>query len=173
MQKRHTPTAYLLSLRYAVVARIALFCAVILTGFFMVSDLHAQSIYQGPAFGSIPGGAQVSTTQFEDASQNIIPAGQKIFNPFWDEYDPPLISDEYNSTPSSAPQGSNEFIDPAAVPTLDQTSDAPGVVIDFQGSTDPGNYIPPDPHLAVGPNHVIVCDNSRFIIFDKQGNRLL
>ena len=34
------------------------------------------------------------------------------------------------------------------------------------------NYIPPDPTMAVGPNHVIVCANSLFRIFDKEGHLL-
>ncbi|MDZ7623159.1 MAG: hypothetical protein U5J96_01750 [Ignavibacteriaceae bacterium] len=34
------------------------------------------------------------------------------------------------------------------------------------------NYIPPDPTIAVGPNHVIACVNSAFSIWDKQGNLL-
>ncbi len=33
-------------------------------------------------------------------------------------------------------------------------------------------FIPPDPHLAVGPNHIIAAVNSRFTIYDKEGNVL-
>jgi hypothetical protein len=33
-------------------------------------------------------------------------------------------------------------------------------------------YVPPDPTMAVGPNHVIVCANDVFRIYDKQGNLL-
>ncbi|MCP4413145.1 MAG: hypothetical protein GY808_11350, partial [Gammaproteobacteria bacterium] len=35
-----------------------------------------------------------------------------------------------------------------------------------------GSNIPPDPIMAVGPNHIIACVNTEFIIFDKQGNNL-
>ena len=35
-----------------------------------------------------------------------------------------------------------------------------------------GNYIPPDPYIAVGPNHIIVIDNDEFSIWDKQGNSI-
>lgn len=34
------------------------------------------------------------------------------------------------------------------------------------------NSIPPDPHIAVGPDHIIVCVNSRFAVYDKEGNEL-
>lgn len=34
------------------------------------------------------------------------------------------------------------------------------------------NSIPPDPHLAVGPNHVLACVNSRFAVWDKEGNQI-
>ena len=39
-------------------------------------------------------------------------------------------------------------------------------------SMDESGGIPPDPHLAVGPNHVIAVINSSFKIFDKSGNLL-
>jgi hypothetical protein len=39
----------------------------------------------------------------------------------------------------------------------------------FQGIPDQGYYIPPDPYLAVGPNHIIATVNSRFRILDKSG----
>jgi len=35
-----------------------------------------------------------------------------------------------------------------------------------------GNSIPPDLHLAVGPDHVIACVNSAFRVWDKEGNLL-
>jgi len=34
------------------------------------------------------------------------------------------------------------------------------------------NFIPPDPTIAVGPDHIIVCVNSVFRIYDKEGNIL-
>jgi len=34
------------------------------------------------------------------------------------------------------------------------------------------NSFPPDPHLAVGPNHVIAVVNSQIRIYDKEGNTL-
>lgn len=34
------------------------------------------------------------------------------------------------------------------------------------------NFIPPDPTIAVGPEHIIICANSTFKILDKSGNVL-
>jgi hypothetical protein len=40
----------------------------------------------------------------------------------------------------------------------------------FQGNTNTGWY-PPDPDLAVGPNHVVSVVNGEIAIFDKAGNK--
>ena len=145
--------------------------SIILAGW--VANIPAQAIYSGPAFGQIAGGVQVSTTLFEGMPQNQPEASAQIYNLYWDVLEPQLLDDSFNRTPAAAPLGSNLYYDPAVSLMPLQTLHAPGVVLDFEGSRDPGNYIPPDPHMAAGPNHVIVVDNSRFIIFDKKGNQLL
>jgi len=40
---------------------------------------------------------------------------------------------------------------------------------DFLGIQDTG-WLPPDPHLAVGPNHVVCMTNGAIAFFDKAGN---
>ncbi|RMG29133.1 MAG: hypothetical protein D6732_17870, partial [Methanobacteriota archaeon] len=138
--------------------------------FSLISLSNAQPIIQGPAYGSISGGAIVSTGQLERMVE-YFPPHAKIVNPLWDKYNPPLADNKFNTTPPAAPPGSNEIIDPA-VSSSPLILDPPGVVIDFEGIPDRGTTIPPDPHLAVGPNHVIAVVNSEFVIFDKQGNQL-
>jgi hypothetical protein len=137
-----------------------------------VSNSLAQQAYQGPAFGSIAGGVQVSTTQFQDLPEGSYNQSSSIYNWVRQRYDFPLIDDKFDRVSPLAPMNSNEFYDPAVLMIPLQGPHAPHIIIDFEGSRDPGNYIPPDPHLAVGPNHVITVDNSRFIIFDKKGNRI-
>ena len=83
------------------------------------------------------------------------------------------MDDRFNTTAPSAPMGSNLFFDPGAGLNLRGASEPPALLIDFQAGKDPGNHIPPDPQIAVGPNHVILAENSRFFIFDKQGNSVL
>ncbi len=132
------------------------------------ASLQAQPIYQGPAVGSISGGAPVSTAQFSAAPSTIEPLEKnRIMNPFWEKWNPPLVDDALNNTPPSAPLGSNQI----TVQPGESNAVPPMVVVDFHG-LPMGNSIPPDPHLAVGPNHVIVVVNTRFAIYDKQGNQL-
>jgi hypothetical protein len=53
---------------------------------------------------------------------------------------------------------------------------APGVSFEGPGLGMPGFSIlgaPPDPTLAVGPNHIVAWVNSQYAIFDKAGNKLL
>jgi hypothetical protein len=129
----------------------------------------AQPIYSGPAFGQITGGVQVSTTAFPkmpDSSQ--LPGLKPIPERLPQQY----IDDKFNKTSAAGPLGSNIFTDPITLLGVQQTVQAPGVVVDFEGFRDPGGYIPPDPDVAAGPDHVILVENMRFIIFDKKGNKL-
>ncbi len=146
------------------------FC--LLTQVIVPFPAYGQSIVQGPAFGNVSGGAIVSTGQFQGKTLLAPPPGQRLVNPHWDHFTPPLADDRLNNTPPAAPLRSNEFIDPAVSTPQTPIFDPPGVVIDFEGIPDRGTTIPPDPHLAVGPNHVIAVVNSEFVIFDKQGNQL-
>ncbi len=145
----------------------ALFLAAALLAFF--PNLFAQAIYQGPAFGSIAGGAPVSTGQFDNVPQTIDPQ-KRIHNLLWHKSDPLPIEDRYNVTPPSAPAGSNWFIDPA-VSGEQMEPNPPAVLIDFQANSMT-NSIPPDPIVAAGPNHIIAMVNTNFHIFDKQGTLL-
>ncbi|MFA5833059.1 MAG: T9SS type A sorting domain-containing protein [Bacteroidota bacterium] len=69
-----------------------------------------------------------------------------------------------------APYGSNYFED-ASIKSIASTIARPVAVQSFEGIPQT-NFIPPDPILAVGPNHVMVAVNSTFRIFDKNGNIL-
>ncbi len=140
--------------------------------FLMLSgmDVFAQSLYQGPATGTVASGAMVSTGTFLGRPMPIYPPA--IYNREWEEEEnPPLLSDALNHTPPSAPLGSNVVIDRSAKAPLPANPLAPGIMVDFQGLLM-GNSIPPDPHMAAGPNHVIVTVNTSFAIYDKVGNKL-
>ena len=130
------------------------------------SSLQAQAIYSGPAFGSISGGASVSTGSFSDAPETVVSVNKKlIHNPFWDKFNPPLADDALNRTPAAGPAGSNEVL------ASESVSQPPVLLTSFEGP-DMGSSIPPDPILAVGPNHIIAMVNTEFAIYDKQGNLL-
>ncbi len=139
-----------------------------LSGFY--HSAQAQVIYQGPAVGTISGGAPVSTGQFKNKPESIVGPQKKIRNPFWDKFNPAPISDALQTIPPAAPAGSNLIFD-AAVANSPSVSVPPSVVMEFEGNAQT-NSIPPDPILAVGPDHIISMVNSAFNIYDKQGNLL-
>lgn len=70
-----------------------------------------------------------------------------------------------------APLGSNYYEDKGAARLQQSSTSRPIVFKSFQGNTATG-AIPPDPILAVGPNHVVGAVNSSFTIWDKNGTLL-
>ena len=141
-------------------------------GIFSIVDLKAQNPYSGPATGSITGGALVSTGTFEGTVSNQNEFSNRIRNPYWQKFNPKLADDRLNRTPPAAPLGSNEFIDPSVlVSSKFFAATAPYSMIDFEANRMT-NSIPPDPIMAVGPNHIMTLVNTQFIIWDKQGNQL-
>ncbi|MGH7495360.1 MAG: hypothetical protein ACREOO_23630, partial [bacterium] len=127
---------------------------------------QAQQLYQGPAQGSIPGGARASTDNFGVSAKVGVPKmrlphqGDKNYRP---------VSDEHNRVTPAAPLHANEFYD-ASIGS--RASEAPILLKGFQGIPDIGALIPPDPHMAAGPEHLVLTVNSQFSIFDKQGTEL-
>lgn len=130
-----------------------------------------KPLYAGPKFGMIPFGASVSTNSFDIApsagEQPIVPEAEEAAEndevrlyPTPDDVMPPL-----------GPKGSNLYPDRGLRATQQASNSRPIVFKSFQGNTATG-AIPPDPILAVGPNHVIGCVNSSFKIWDKDGNVL-
>jgi hypothetical protein len=71
-----------------------------------------------------------------------------------------------------APSENVQQAHPAA-PSLDSQ---PGVnfdSIDYTECCGGGGNVPPDPELAVGPNHIVAVVNVAFEIYDKNGNSLV
>ena len=56
---------------------------------------------------------------------------------------------------------------PAAAQTLGQWE---GLGEGYPGFTV--TAVPPDPNMAVGPNHIVQWVNNAFVVFDKQGNQV-
>jgi len=123
--------------------------------------------YQGPSQGSVTSGVIQSTDNFTD---NIS-----------------IIEGEEKVSPLNQSSGlQNNYIfgwDASQLPEYRYIEDLPA------GKTNPGNagqtvllnifpgismtnYIPPDPTIAAGPEHIIICANSTFKILDKEGNVL-
>ncbi|MCP4413027.1 MAG: carboxypeptidase-like regulatory domain-containing protein, partial [Gammaproteobacteria bacterium] len=146
-----------------------LFYLIIVLIFCISGILFSQTYYTGPNSGSISGGAIVSTTAIEFSTQ--VPKGPRIHNPFWKKFDPVIPDDSNNKIKPTAPLYSNEIYDKIIEKNQMFSDSTAAIVIDFKGNPQTSS-IPPDPIMAVGPDHIISCVNTGFIIFDKQGNQL-
>lgn len=130
-----------------------------------------DSVYhQGPSQGSQPNGAIQSTDNFPSGPM-IIPQGEVREIPPFDtriESESSIIEFDASTLP--------EYVyieDPNTGDNSQAGANGGGVLLDkFTGYTAT-NAIPPDPSMAVGPNHIIATVNgfpSFFRIFDKSGN---
>jgi hypothetical protein len=121
---------------------------------------------KGPRTGTLSSGVTTSTDPYGPESPffkntNIPPRVNRPWK---------YLPDPANLVPPTAPAGSNYIEDRVEKPSLADTR--PVVLTDFGGIPDQSVRIPPDPELAVGPNHVVAVVNSRFRIYDKLGTVL-
>jgi len=118
--------------------------------------------YQGPAQGTVSGGALVNTSNFSNPGKNdnhFIPPNTElpdIGSGFLDFGNVQLPEYHYSTDLNTEKKesGSNQ-----------QT-----VLLNSWDANDMTNSWPPDPDLAAGPNHIITTVNSEFTIWDKEGN---
>ncbi len=150
-----------------------LLTAFLLFAFSVISFGQLDSIYyQGPSQGNQPTGAMQNTNTFPDGPE-IIQSGETRVIPSVDtriETEPSLIDVDVSQLPEYVyVEDTNIGENPQVV------LDGEGVLLNkFQGFLAT-NAIPPDPSMAVGPNHIVATVNgfpSFFRIFDKQGNVL-
>jgi len=146
------------------------------TGGNLVFSMRQESLFQGPAAGSIASGASRSTDDITGASE--LPKHVAAFHrgQALDDREIDLIDNTNGATNRIHRPQRNFFKDPAieneagdnALPKAVVQSNAPFPVLSFPGLEDTG-FIPPDPIMAAGPNHIVGCVNSAFGIFDKTG----
>ncbi len=126
------------------------------------SFVIAQVTYQGPATGTTNAGVTLNTNNFL-AYTNDRPFRFRMFA----NQNVADVENPNTEFVASAPEGSNLFLNPQSnIKTL-----TPDNVIVFTSTKGipQGNSIPPDPYLAVGPNHIIQTVNVDFRITDKAG----
>ena len=133
----------------------------------IISVISFGQTYSGPATGNVASGVEVSTDNFPlvpigsepPSERNIIDIRESYLEPMFYEGDRPVFDDYVYVDDGNAQQGSGGEIG-----------------INFELYSFPampmGNSIPPDNHMAVGPNHVITTVNSRFHIYDRESNLL-
>lgn len=125
-----------------------------------------SQFYQGPAAGSVPGGIVMNTNSF--------PLGEPLYpgplmRPAKNKERVRPLPDPVHPAVPTGPEGSNFFSDPSVRGV--HTAPPPITRASFAGISMT-NAVPPDPHLAVGPNHIIQVVNTTFRISDKAGNTL-
>ncbi len=145
--------------------------AILCITFASLSFAQLDSVYyQGPSQGSQPNGAIQNTNNFLDAPE-IIQGGEMrvvppvntdiVGEPMYMDYDASQLPDYVYVEDANAIAKDN--------PSLNGGSALLNSFLGFNAT----NAFPPDPTMAVGPNHIIAMVNgfpSYFRIFDKQGN---
>lgn len=136
----------------------------ILSIMLMVPAVFAQ-LAQGPAEGYVSGGVIVSTTSFlqsELPAPKPRPVRQKLM-----PFDKLFLSRNVEKERDGIPF----YIEDHSLSGTVTDTNAAVLLRNFNGINET-NSIPPDPHIAVGPMHIIGTVNSSFAIWDKNGNSL-
>ncbi len=129
--------------------------------FFIISLSAFAQVAQGPATGTISAGVILSTDNFTQGDSFIrktLSINTKfIQEPYYIDYKESTEFDE------------SVYVEDRSDIEKQTTESQPILVQDFQGF-QMGGYIPPDPDLAAGPDHIIAVDNGQFAIWGKSGN---
>ncbi len=133
--------------------------------YLILSNLLFAQGYQGPAKGGISSGVVVSTNSFAKTIPILSPQIKKIRNEI--EYEGPAVYD--NTLTPISPSKVKYFNDRSLSKKLVSDTAQTILLNNFQGM-NMTNSIPPDPYIAVGPNYIMTTVNSKFAIWDKQGN---
>ncbi|MFH0733734.1 MAG: T9SS type A sorting domain-containing protein [bacterium] len=131
--------------------------------FILTATAFGQISYSGPVQGTTGVGVTVNTNNFLTYSNDRpfrfrMFANQRITD----------LEDPIDQEQPLAPEGSNLFMYPNFKETS-LTEDNMILFSSFNGIEET-NSIPPDPYLAIGPNHIIQTVNIDFRITDKNGN---
>jgi hypothetical protein len=140
--------------------------ALILCLFWSISGSTIAQSYSGPDSGGVISGVIQTTDSFMKSLVLSEPKEMIIGNEESDGYrTPDLIMNL-----GQAPEGSN-YIKGVDLNNNEKLSINSTLLRSFSGM-GMTNSIPPDPHMAVGPNHIITTVNTQFAIFDKDGNKI-
>ena len=141
------------------------------TGGDLVLDVYESvpdPLYAGPKTGSIAAGDSIVLSLL--GGQNVPLAIGREPRVAAENREIALLPAPADVRPAAAPAGSNFFKDPSLSAAPVATAQ-PVILKNFKGNTSTG-FIPPDPIMAAGPNHVIGMVNSSFMVWDKDGTLL-
>ena len=121
--------------------------------------------YLGPAAGNVASGVMVTLNPntFDVPVIGGRIADRNLELPYFDPNPQDL-------GPGNLPE--YVYIEDTPVSSMNRGTDAQTIILDKWDGISMGNSIPPDPIMAVGPDHVIACVNSMFKVWDKEGNLL-
>jgi len=123
--------------------------------------------YSGPEQGSVPNGAINNTSFFEKYVPITQPKERVIKHK--DNVDLEQIFVDFGNN-VQIPK--TVYVEDNGISKKRMDDTISSIMLNsFQGIAEQ-NGIPPDPYIAVGKNHVVGTVNSRFNIWDKQGNLL-
>jgi hypothetical protein len=138
---------------------------------FISSPAYSQLdsvFYQGPSSGSVSSGAMQTTDNFGNDSP-FFSGEEFIINPPLERTTDDFQDMIYGWDQSKLPD--YRYIEDTHVITKAGNGNQT-VLLNSFNAIPMTNFIPPDPVIAAGPNHIIVCANSIFRILDKEGNVL-
>ncbi len=133
--------------------------------FIFYPQVSAQVTFQSDT-GSVYSGVVLNTDNFSKTIAIPKPENRVMENEFGIN-EPPRILPNINEPANSI------YIEDKNTKT--QTSgrlEGMPILLDEFPGIPMTNYIPPDPNVAVGPNHIVALVNSTFSIWDKEGNLL-
>jgi hypothetical protein len=123
-------------------------------------------LFQGPAQGTSSPGSLQSTGSFP-----LVPPAAPVEDWRAPKHHIDLLPDPGTQPAPLGPLGSNEQDDLSRFLFRAPDERAPGLVSDFAGISQT-SFIPPDPIMAAGPNHLMGLVNTSFAIFSKTGTNL-
>ena len=132
------------------------------------SALIFGQVHSGPATGNIASGVEVSTDNFPMVPIGMEPQKEQRVMPYMENTDAPIIGDVGD------PRGNENYFYVEDGNANNRGTDDVGehfMLYSFP-AIPMTSSIPPDNHMAVGPDHVIATVNSRFHIYDREGNLL-
>jgi len=122
-------------------------------------------LYNGPSTGTCPSGVMVSTDNFPAAPlENEFMGSEKVRQQM--EY----YAEPSNITGNIKVNNNYTYIEDANTSLMSGNEIGSSFRLHNFNSLGMTTSIPPDPHMAVGPNHVITTVNSIFGIYDRDGN---
>ena len=124
--------------------------------------------YLGPAAGNVPSGVTVTLNPmtFDEPSDGEFKIADRNLEEPYLQPSP----DDLDLLDSNLPD--YVYVEDSNISGSLKGTNAQSIIVNRWPGIPMTNSIPPDPIMAVGPDHVIACANSAFRVWDKVGNLL-